>query len=58
MQRRREEEEEAKRRREKKEMTRGPVYKVKGKVTGARIKGSKYWIPNRSGRLDCRRLIN
>ena len=41
----------------KKEMTRGPIYKVRG-VTGARIKGPEYWISNRSGRLECRRLIN
>ena len=40
------------------EMTLGPIYKVKGEVTGARIEELEYWIPSRSGRLDCRRFIN
>ena len=54
----REEEEEVRRRRGKKKMTFGSIYKVKGQVTSARIEEPEYWIPNRSGRLDCRRLIN
>ena len=53
-----EEEEKEKRRRGKKEMTLGPIYKVKGEVIGARIEEHEYWIPNSSGRLDCQRLIN
>ena len=27
------------------EMTLGPIYKVKGEVTGARIEEPEYWIP-------------
>ena len=42
----------------KKKMALGSIYKVKGQVTSTRIEEPKYWIPNRSGHLDCRRLIN
>ena len=48
MQGRREEEEEARRRRGKKEITLGPIYKVNGEVTSARIKEPKNWICDRT----------
>ena len=41
-----EEEGEARRRRVKKKMTLGPIYKVNGEVTGARIKEPENWIYN------------